>query len=231
MVIRHNRRTTRTELERVFWCWFYFHLRVQKHYYGPLRGEGWAIAPIAPPPPLSGWEVAYLCWRRWRGQGWRCAVPPPATLAGARSATAVTTGSVPSNSTSSPHPRELQQTTTAKQLLRTARIHHTNVRNATLFRPTEGLLRFLQMLMPLWKEPVVMCGNWNASKHRHSKCSKWSPSAWIYASSLFRHWSIALYTMFCWNADHIATSRCRNSSVSRTGTRYTRSSCSVPQMR
>jgi len=30
---------------------------------------------------------------------------------------------------------------------------------------------------------------------------------------------------------HVATSRHRNSSVSRTGTRYTRSYCSVPQMR
>ena len=37
----------------------------------------------------------------------------------------------------------------------------------------------------LWKEPVVLCGNWMSGKQRHSKCSKWPPpSAWIHASSL-----------------------------------------------
>jgi len=30
-----------------------------------------------------------------------------------------------------------------------------------------------------------------SGKQCHSKCSKWSPSALIHASSLFRHWSVA----------------------------------------
>jgi len=46
MAIRHNRRTTRTELERVFCRWIYFHLR-SKILSGPLTGGG-AIAPIVP---------------------------------------------------------------------------------------------------------------------------------------------------------------------------------------
>ena len=43
----------------------------------------------------------------------------------------------------------------------------------------------------LWKEPVVMCGNWN---QRQSKCSEWPPSALIHACGLFRHLSFASST-------------------------------------
>ena len=85
----------------------------------------------------------------------------------------------------------------------------------------------------LWKEPVVMCGNLNARQQRHSKCSKWPPSAWTRASSLFRRGSIASSTTLCWNSVHVSTSRWRNSSASPTGTQYTRSCVKIlmPQMR
>ena len=43
MAIRHNRRTTRTELERVFCRWIYFHLRSKIFLLALLRS---AIAPI-----------------------------------------------------------------------------------------------------------------------------------------------------------------------------------------
>jgi len=39
-----------------------------------------------------------------------------------------------------------------------------------------------------------------SSKHLHSKCSKWPPSAWIHASSIFCHWSVAWYTTLCRNS-------------------------------
>ena len=47
MAIWHNRRTTRTELERVFCRWIYFHLRSKNIFLALLRGigEGGAIAP------------------------------------------------------------------------------------------------------------------------------------------------------------------------------------------
>ena len=50
----------------------------------------------------------------------------------------------------------------------------------------------------LWKELVGMCGKWNVRQATLSKCSKWPPSAWIHASSLFRHWSTASSTKLCW---------------------------------
>ena len=37
-----------------------------------------------------------------------------------------------------------------------------------------------------------------SEKQRHSKCSKWPFSAWIYASNLFRHWSSASSTTLFW---------------------------------
>ena len=54
-----------------------------------------------------------------------------------------------------------------------------------------------------------------SSKQRHSKCSKWPPTARIHASSLFRHWSTASPTTLCWNSGRVATRRFRNSSVAR----------------
>ena len=41
-------------------------------------------------------------------------------------------------------------------------------------------------------------------------CSKWS--AWTQASSLVRHWPVALSTTLCWNSHYDSTSCCRNSS-------------------
>ena len=50
MVIRHIRRTTLTELERVFCRWIYFFTFVKKYFSGPFTGgEGEAIAPMNPP--------------------------------------------------------------------------------------------------------------------------------------------------------------------------------------
>ena len=48
MAGRHSRRTTRTELERVFRRWIYFHSRSKKYFLALLRGWGGAIARIAP---------------------------------------------------------------------------------------------------------------------------------------------------------------------------------------
>ena len=76
----------------------------------------------------------------------------------------------------------------------------------------------------LWCVATGMSG-----KRSHRKCSKWPPSVWIRASSLFCHWSVASYTRLCWNLAHFTTSRSRNLSVSLTGTGYIRSSCSMPQ--
>jgi len=56
----------------------------------------------------------------------------------------------------------------------------------------------------LWCVATGMSG-----KQCHSKCSKWPPYALIHASSLFRHWSVALYAILCWNSVHVATSSCR----------------------
>ena len=46
MAIRYNTRTTRMELERVFYRWVYFHLR-SKIFSGSLGGRG-SDRPIAP---------------------------------------------------------------------------------------------------------------------------------------------------------------------------------------
>ena len=43
----------------------------------------------------------------------------------------------------------------------------------------------------LWKEPIVICGNWNVRQAMSRKCSEWPPFALIDASSFFRHWSVA----------------------------------------
>jgi len=79
------------------------------------------------------------------------------------------------------------------------------------------------------KSRLCYVATWMWGKQRHSKCSKWPPSAWIHASSLFRHWSVASSTTLCWQLAHLLTSHCCKSSVSRIGTWYTRS-CIMPQM-
>jgi len=50
----------------------------------------------------------------------------------------------------------------------TWKCHHTNLWNAKLFHPTEGLLCYLW----LSKEPVVMCGNWNVMQATSQKVFK-----------------------------------------------------------
>ena len=48
------------------------------------------------------------------------------------------------------------------------------------------------------KNRLWCVANGMSSKQRYSKCSKWPPSAWIHASSLFHHWWTASSTTFCW---------------------------------
>ena len=94
--------------------------------------------------------------------------------------------------------------------------------SVALNKPVVGWLRWL------WKEPVVTCGNWNVKQTTSQQVFRVTT---FYMNTCFQscHWSVASYTTLCWNSAHVATSRGRNSSVSQTGTRYTRSSCSVPQ--
>ena len=70
------------------------------------------------------------------------------------------------------------------------------------------------------KNRLWCVANGMSGKQRHSKYSKWPPSAWIHAYSLFHHWSTASSTTLCWNSAHVATRRFHNSSVLRIGTRY-----------
>jgi len=92
------------------------------------------------------------------------------------------------------------------------------------------------------KRQVVFCGTggcansrlccvatWMSVKQRHSKCSKWPPSAQIHASSLFLHWLIASPTTLYWNSARVSTSHFCNSCLSRIGAWYTRL-CIMPQM-
>ena len=72
----------------------------------------------------------------------------------------------------------------------------------------------------LRKELVVMCGNWNG-KQRHSKCSKWPSSAWIRASSLFRHLSLAC----CAEIQPMSQQAAATTRLYQ----HSRSSCSVPR--
>jgi len=48
MAIRQNRRTTSTELNKIFCRWIYFHLLFKKYFF-TLLGRGGAIPHIAPP--------------------------------------------------------------------------------------------------------------------------------------------------------------------------------------
>ena len=68
---------------------------------------------------------------------------------------------------------------------------------------------FLQTLVALKKSQLwvgiggseknrLWCvANEMSGKQCYSKCSQWLPSAWIHASSLFRHWSTASSTTLC----------------------------------
>ena len=61
---------------------------------------------------------------------------------------------------------------------------------------------------------VPCVATWMSGKQRHSNCSQWPLSAWIHASSLCRHWSVASPTTLCWKLACVSTSRCSNSCVS-----------------
>ena len=75
-----------------------------------------------------------------------------------------------------------------------------------LFRLTQGMLHSSKCCCLwkkpvvgwhwwLWKEPVVMCGNWNVGQATLQH--EWPPSARIHASSLFCHWSTVSSTTLC----------------------------------
>ena len=73
----------------------------------------------------------------------------------------------------------------------------------------------------LWCVATGMSG-----KQCHSKCSKWPPSALIHASSLFRHWSVAVHHTV------LKFSPCCNKLLPQATTcpyQYIRS-CSMPKM-
>ena len=83
-------------------------------------------------------------------------------------------------------------------------------RSALLFHLPEGMLHSFQRWLP-WKKSRLWVGiggseknrlwcvpNGMPGKQRYSKCSKWPPSVWIHASSLFRHWSTASSTTLYW---------------------------------
>jgi len=67
------------------------------------------------------------------------------------------------------------------------------------------------------KRRLCCVATWTSGKKRHSKCSKWPPSAWIHASSLFHHWLITSSTRLWLNSAHVSTSRCRILCISRIG--------------
>ena len=108
----------------------------------------------------------------------------------------------------------------------TGKCHHTKQRIAKTFSSDWRFTAFFQNAggseeSQFW---VVVSGSeknrlWcvatgMSGKQWHSKCSEWPPSARIHASSLFWHWSVAQYTTLCWNLAHVATSRCRITSIS-----------------
>jgi len=83
----------------------------------------------------------------------------------------------------------------------------------------------------LWKEPVIMCGNWNVRQATSQQVLKVTIlCANTCFQSFLRHWSTALSATLCWKSSHVVTRRFRNSSVLRIGTRHMRS-CSMSQTR
>jgi len=84
----------------------------------------------------------------------------------------------------------------------TPECHHTNLWTAKVFHLTEGLLHSFKRggseESLLWvviggseKNRLWCVATGMSGKQRHSKCSQWPPSALVYASSFFRHWSVA----------------------------------------
>jgi len=75
------------------------------------------------------------------------------------------------------------------------------------FSSDRRFVAFLQTLVAVKRASCVLssaalkttgCDVWQLERQSSNvttcMCSQWPPSAWIHASSLFRHWSIALYT-------------------------------------
>jgi len=79
---------------------------------------------------------------------------------------------------------------------------------------SHGRYRFPPNVGGSEKSRLCRVATWMWGKQRHSKCSKWPPSAWMHASGLFRHWSVASSTTLCWNSAIVSTNRCRNSCIS-----------------
>jgi len=81
----------------------------------------------------------------------------------------------------------------------------------------------------LWKDPFVVCGNWNIRHVTSQQVFRVTTFCMDICFLSLRHWSVTSCTMLCWNSAHVATSRCRNSSVSWHGTWYVCFACSIPQ--
>jgi len=59
MAIRHNRRPTQAELERVFFRWIYFHLRSKIFFWLSYGGKFAPIVPTRMDPPLAALPVFF----------------------------------------------------------------------------------------------------------------------------------------------------------------------------
>jgi len=84
----------------------------------------------------------------------------------------------------------------------TWKYHHTNLWIAKLFHLTEGLLRSFrcwrlwgELVVDchrwLWKEPVVMCGNWNVRQAMLQQVSRVTTFGVNTCFQFFRHWLVA----------------------------------------
>jgi len=122
----------------------------------------------------------------------------------------------------------------------TLKCHHTNlwIAKQNFFYPTEGLLRSFKRWSSeeiqlwichrwLWKEPVVMCGNWNVRQAMSQQVFRVTTCC---ISTCLQSFS----TLISRIAHHavLKFSPCRNNPLPQASTcpyPYTRSSCSVPQ--
>ena len=108
----------------------------------------------------------------------------------------------------------------------TWKCHHTNLGIAKLFHLTEGLLRSFRR-WGLWKEPIVICGNWNVSQAMLQQvfrlttfCIKTCLESFSTLISRIVHHGVLKFSPY------------RNKPLPQASTypyQYTCSSCSVPQ--
>jgi len=120
----------------------------------------------------------------------------------------------------------------------TWKCHHTNFSIAKLFHLTEGLLRSFKRWKPrkepvvgccrwLWKEPFVMCGNWNV---RQAMSQPVFSVTTFYIYTRFQSFSTLISRIV--HHSVLKFIPCRNKLLPQASTcpyQYTRSSCSVPQ--